>query len=306
MSIIAKKIKLVEVGPRDGLQNEAKFVPTEVKIEFINRLSQTGLKYIETTSFVSEKKIPQLADHNEVFQGIKHSPQVTYPVLVPNIHGLKDALKAGAKEIAVFTAVSETFCQRNINCSIDESLQHFADIIDLAKIQQVQVRAYLSCCLGCPYEGKIAPNKVANLAEILFKLGCYEVCLGDTIGVGTATEAKQLATIVTKKVPREHIAMHFHDTYGQALTNIYATLEEGIQIFDSSVSGLGGCPYAKGATGNVASEDIVYLLNGLGITTGIDLTKLIAVGRYIDKFLQRSSASKVAQALAQGITKPLN
>lgn len=295
MMLIPKKVKLVEVGPRDGLQNEPKFVPTKIKIEFIMRLSQTGLKHIEATSFVSENKIPQLADHNQVLKGIKNLNDIRYPVLVPNVHGLKDALAAGAKEIAIFAAASETFSQKNINCSIHESLKHFAEVISLASKHKIPVRAYISCALGCPFEGDISAEVVAKLADQLYRLGCYEIALGDTIGVGTAAKAQQLVRAVAKKVPIEHIAMHFHDTYGQALTNIYATLELGIQTFDAAVSGLGGCPYAAGATGNVATEDVLYLLNGLQIETGVDLTKVIEAGAFIDQYLERTSQSKVSR-----------
>lgn len=286
-------VKMVEVGPRDGLQNEAQEVPTTVKIDFINRLSETGLSVIEVTSFTSPKWIPQLADHREVFQGIQKKEGISYPVLVPNVTGLETAVAVGAKEIAVFTSPSELFNQHNINCSVEESLNRISKVIAQAQKQELRVRGYLSCTLGCPYEGKIVPEKVAVLAEQLLKLGCYEISLGDTIGIGTPQQAVTLIKKVSEKVPREKLAVHFHDTYGQALANIYAVLELGIAIFDSSVAGLGGCPYAKGAAGNVASEDVLYLLNGLGIETRVDLKKLILVGRFIAEHLGRKPQSKV-------------
>jgi len=289
-------VKLVEVGPRDGLQNESQFVPAPIKTELINRLSHTGLQAIEVTSFVSAKKIPQLADAAEVFQGISKKAGVDYSALVPNNHGLDVALAAGVKSIAVFGAVSESFSQQNINCSIEQSFQRFDEVITAAKKQSVPVRGYLSCCLDCPYEGHMSPAVVADLAKKLWDMGCYEICLGDTIGVATAKQVHELILAVAQVIPREHIAMHFHDTYGQALTNIYVALQQGIQTFDCSVSGLGGCPYAQGATGNVASEDVVYMMHGLGIKTGVNLDKLIAAGQYIDAFLQRASNSKVALA----------
>ncbi len=289
-------IKMVEVGPRDGLQNESKIIPTSIKIEFINRLSQTGLSVIEATSFVSAKWIPQLSDNSIVLQGIKQKPGIIYPVLVPNMQGFNAALAAGVKEIAIFGAASETFSQKNINCSITESLQRFADVIAAAKEHQIKVRGYVSCVLGCPYEGEIQPAAVANVATKLFELGCYEISLGDTIGVGTPLKAQIMIDEVAKTIPRQFLAAHFHDTYGQALANLIAVIEKGITIIDSSVAGLGGCPYAKGATGNVASEDVLYMLNGLGIETGVDLNKLIAVGNYISDFLKRPTRSKTAQA----------
>lgn len=292
-------VKLVEVSPRDGLQNEAKQVPTDIKVEFINRLSKTGLQSIETTSFVSKKKIPQLADHSQVFQDIDKVKNVAYPVLVPNLQGLTAALAAGVREIAIFTTVSETFAQKNINCTIEQSLQQYKAVVSAAKKQQIWVRAYISCSLGCPYEGERSPALVTELAEKLWAFGCDEICLGDTIGIATPAQAQTLVAAVTDKIPPQHVALHFHDSYGQALANIYATLMQGIITFDCSVSGLGGCPYAHGATGNVASEDVVYLLHGLGIETGVDLTELVAAGQYIDKYLQRQTRSKVAQALAE-------
>ena len=292
-----KKIKLVEVGPRDGLQNEKNILPTATKIEFINQLSDTGLSVIEATSFVSPKWIPQLADHQEVYANITKKPGVHYPVLVPNLQGLENALAVGVKEIAVFTTPSETFSQRNTHASVAESLQRTADVMHAARTQGILVRGYLSCVLGCPYEGEIAPQAVLELAEKLLQMGCYEISLGDTIGVGTPGKTAILLKTILQKLPSEKIAVHFHDTYGQALANIYVALEQGISVIDSSVAGLGGCPYAKGASGNVASEDVLYMLNGLGIETGVDLKKLITVGRFIAKQLGKSSQSKVSSAL---------
>lgn len=294
--MLPKHVKIVEVGPRDGLQNEPTALPAATKIELINRLSDTGLAVIETGSFVSPKWIPQMADSDKVLSGIKQKAGITYPVLVPNLKGFENALAAGAKEIAIFAAASETFSQKNINCSIAESMKRFEEVVAAAKKYKIYIRGYVSCALGCPYEGEIKPQAVALVAEQLFTMGCYEISLGDTIGVGTPGKAQQLIDSVSQRVPREHLAVHFHDTYGQALANIYAVLERGITVVDSSVAGLGGCPYAKGATGNVASEDVVYMLNGLEIHTGIDLPKLISVGEYICQQLGKLSRSKVALA----------
>lgn len=291
-----KYIKIVEVSPRDGLQNEPKNLPVTVKIELINRLSVTGLRVIETGSFVSPKWIPQMADSDKVLQGIDQKPGITYPVLVPNLKGFEAALAAGAKEIAIFAAASETFSQKNINCSIAESMNRFNEVMLQAKKNNIDVRGYVSCVLGCPYEGEIKPEAVALVAEQLHSMGCYEISLGDTIGVGTPGKAQQLIEIVTRRVPREYLAVHFHDTYGQALANIFAVLERGIAVVDSSVAGLGGCPYAKGASGNVATEDVIYMLNGLGIQTSVDLDKLIQVGQYICTELEKPVRSKVALA----------
>ena len=248
-------------------------------------------------SFVSKKKIPQLADHQQVFETIHKQENIAYPVLVPNMQGLKTAQGAGVKEIAVFTAASETFAQRNIDCSIGESLHRYSTLIHTAKKAQMRVRGYISCSFGCPYEGKIDSQQVSHLASKLQAYGCDEICISDTIGVATANEVHSLITVLKEKIPQAQLAMHFHDTYGQALTNIYVSLCQGITTFDCSVSGLGGCPYARGATGNIASEDVVYMLQGLGIATHIDLKKLIAAGQYIDNFLQRQTGSKVAKAL---------
>lgn len=274
-------VKIVEVGPRDGLQNEKNPLSTAIKVEFINRLSATGLSVIEATSFVSAKAIPQLADHREVFQKITRMPNVAYPVFVPNLQGLKNALAVGVEEVAVFTTPSEEFCQRNINCSVEQSLQSIQEIVQLAKQHGVRVRGYISCVLGCPYEGEISPDAVAELAEKLVGLGCYEISLGDTIGVGTPFKTRDLLKTVMAKVAKEKLAVHFHDTYGQALVNIYVALELGIAVVDSSVGGLGGCPYAKGATGNVATEKVVYMLNGMKIKSGVDLGKILDVVDFI-------------------------
>lgn len=295
MSLPAK-VKLVEVGPRDGLQNEATIVPTEIKIAFINRLSATGLSVIEAGSFVSPKWVLQMVNSDQVLQKINKASHVSYPVLVPNLKGFAAAINSGAKEIAIFGAASETFSQKNINCSIDESLRRFTDVMTAAQKNNIKVRGYISCVLGCPYEGEIKPQAVADVAEKLFNLGCYEISLGDTIGIGTPLKAQIMIDIVARKIPREQLAVHFHDTYGQALANIYAALEKGIAVVDSSVAGLGGCPYAKGASGNVASEDVVYMLDGLGIKTGIDLDKLIDAGKFISNYLNKKPQSKVALA----------
>jgi len=290
-------VKMVEVGPRDGLQNESRPVPTAVKIELIDRLSEAGLPVVETTSFVSPKWVPQLGDNTAVLTGIRRRPGTCYPVLTPNLQGFESALAAGAEEVAVFGAASESFSQRNINCSIAESLERFAPVMTAAQQHGVRVRGYVSCVLGCPYEGEIAPAAVADVAGRLYDMGCYEISLGDTIGVGTPGKARVMVEAVAGRVPIDRLAAHFHDTYGQALANLYAVLQLGVAVIDSSVAGLGGCPYAKGASGNVASEDVLYLLDGLGIATGVDLARLIAAGRYISDFLERPSGSKVARAL---------
>lgn len=291
-----RQVRLVEVGPRDGLQNEAVIVPTDVKIAFVNQLSDTGLKNIEVTSFVSPRWIPQMADHSEVLQGITPKSGVSYSVLVPNLQGFNAALAAGAKEIAVFTAASETFSKKNINCSIAESIERFLPVVEAAKLHHMKIRGYVSCVLGCPYEGNISPQQVAKVAKMLFQLGCYEISLGDTIGVGTPKKAMAMIDVVARDIAIDQLAVHFHDTYGQALANIYAALQLGISVIDSAAAGIGGCPYARGATGNVASEDVLYLLNGLEIETGISLEKLIQAGQFISQFLRRPNGSKVAQA----------
>jgi hydroxymethylglutaryl-CoA lyase len=292
------EVRMVEVGTRDGLQNEAKSVSTAVKIALIERLADAGLRAVEAGAFVSPKWIPQMADSAEVLAGLERKPGVRYPVLVPNMKGYDAARAAGAGEIAIFAAASETFSQRNTNCSIAESFDRFAPVVVAAKRDGVAVRGYVSCVVDCPYEGPIAPKAVASVARGLLELGCYEVSLGETIGTATPARVQAMLSVVIEAVPREKLAVHLHDTYGQALANLMAALELGIAVADSSVAGLGGCPYAKGASGNVASEDVLYLLNGLGIRTGVDLGKLAAVGRFICAELGREPASKVARALA--------
>ena len=292
------RVRIVEVGPRDGLQNEPGTVPAAVKIELIERLADAGLTAIEATAFVSPKWVPQMADNAQVMAGIRRRPGVAYPVLVPNMQGFEAAVAAGAEEIAVFGAATESFSRRNINCSIAESLARFEPVTAAAKAHGIRVRGYISCVSGCPYEGEVAPAAVARVAEQLFAMGCYEISLGDTIGVGTPGKVRSMLRAVAERVPMERLAVHLHDTYGQALANIYAALQLGIEVVDSSVAGLGGCPYAKGASGNVATEDVVYMLNGLGIETGVDLDKLAAAGRTICAALGRTPASRAAQALA--------
>ncbi|WP_395454421.1 hydroxymethylglutaryl-CoA lyase [Azospirillum melinis] len=293
---LPKFVRMVEVGPRDGLQNEKTMVPTAVKVELVNRLSDAGLGVVEAASFVSPKWVPQMGDSAEVLAGIYRKPGVRYAALTPNLKGLEGALAARADEVAVFGAASESFSQKNINCSIAESLDRFAPVMEQAKAAGVPVRGYVSCVLGCPYEGEIAPQAVAGVAERLFAMGCYEISLGDTIGTGTPTKAQLMIAAVAERVPVDKIAVHFHDTYGQALANILAALQMGVAVVDSSVAGLGGCPYAKGASGNVASEDVLYMLNGLGIETGVDLDRLIAAGAFISDAIGRPTASKVARA----------
>lgn len=293
-----KHVRLVEVGPRDGLQNEPEPIGTATKLELIDRLGAAGIRYIEAASFVSPKWVPQMADHREVMTGITRRDGVTYAALTPNLKGLEAALECGLEEVAVFGAASEAFSQKNINCSVAESLARFAPVLERAQAAGVRVRGYVSTVLGCPYEGEIAPAKVAEVSKALYEMGCYEISLGDTIGVGTPLKAKRMLEAVSDEVPMAHLAAHFHDTYGQALANLYAVLEEGIAVVDSSVAGLGGCPYAKGASGNVASEDVVYLLNGLGIETGIDLDALADTGTWITQAISRPNRSKAGVALA--------
>ncbi|WP_392537487.1 hydroxymethylglutaryl-CoA lyase [Legionella sp. 227] len=292
-----QNVTIIEVGPRDGLQNESSFVSSKHKIELINLLSESGLQYIEVTSFVSAKAIPQLADHNEVFRAINKTPFIHYSALVPNEQGMLKALEAGVKEIAVFTAASEQFNQRNINCSIAESISRFKPVLALAKENNIRVRGYISCVLGCPYEGNVAPEKVAEVTQKLIDLGVDEISLGDTIGVGTPHQTHLLLEQVLKLLPLNQLAMHFHDTYGQAIANIYTSLQHGVHRFDSSVAGLGGCPYARGASGNVATEDVLYLMHGLGINTGVDIFKIVTAGDAICKILGRKNQSKVANAM---------
>ncbi|RJX78884.1 hydroxymethylglutaryl-CoA lyase [Pseudomonas sp. LS-2] len=297
---LPQRVRLVEVGPRDGLQNESVPICVADKVRLVNDLSDAGLGYIEVGSFVSPKWVPQMAGSGDVFAAIERKAGVTYAALAPNLRGFEDALAARAEEIAVFAAASEAFSQRNINCSISESLDRFLPIMEAARLHGVRVRGYVSCVLGCPYEGVVPAKQVAAVANELFAMGCYEVSLGDTIGTGTPGATRELFNTVAGQIPRGRLAGHFHDTYGQALVNIYAGLEEGIQVFDSSVAGLGGCPYAKGASGNVASEDVLYMLNGLGIDTGVDLDKLIAAGQRISDVLGRSNGSRVAKARLSG------
>lgn len=295
---LPKKVRIVEVGPRDGLQNEAGVVPAKVKIELINHLADAGLPAIEATAFVSPKWVPQMADNAEVMAGIRKKPGVAYPVLVPNLKGFEAALAAGAQEVAVFGAASEAFSQKNINCSIAESLARFEPVAQAAKQHGLAVRGYISCVVGCPYQGAVEPATVAEVAKALYRMGCYEISLGDTIGVGTPGQIQAMLAAVAKAVPMEKLAVHFHDTYGQALANLYAAMELGVATMDSSVAGLGGCPYAKGASGNVATEDVVYMLNGLGIHTGVDLDRVFEAGRFICAQLGREPSSKVARAMA--------
>lgn len=293
----APEVTIIEVGPRDGLQNEPIFVATKDKIALINQLSASGLRTIEVTSFVSPKAIPQLADGEAVFKGIHQPPGVRLSALVPNEQGMQTALKAGVQAIAVFTAASEAFNQRNIHCSITESIERFKPVIALAKAHHIHVRAYISCVLGCPYEGHIQPEQVVNVTQSLLKLNVDEISFGDTIGVGTPKQTKALIKALSGYMPQTNIAMHFHDTYGQAIANIYTALNDGIRRFDSAVAGLGGCPYALGATGNVATEDVLYLMHGLGLDTGVDIYKVVAAGDQICTLLKRRNQSKVANAL---------
>jgi isopropylmalate/homocitrate/citramalate synthase len=292
-----KPIRIVEVGPRDGLQNEPQAVSTEVKLELIERLAACGLPAVEATAFVSPKWIPQMADHTQVLERIRRKPGVAYPVLTPNLKGFEAARAAGATEVAVFGAASEAFSRKNINCSIEESLERFRPITEQAKQHGIRVRGYVSCVLGCPYEGEIAPRRVAPVAKALYEMGCYEISLGDTIGVGTPGRTKALIEACAAEVPLERLAGHYHDTYGQALANIYASLEMGVTTFDASIAGLGGCPYAAGASGNVATEDVVYMLQGLKLDTGVDLDALVATGQWISAILGREPVSKVNRAL---------
>jgi hydroxymethylglutaryl-CoA lyase len=298
MSPIPAKVRIVEVGARDGLQNEKAIVPTPVKIELINRLSDSGLQTIEATSFVSPKWVPQLADAVEVYSGIRRKPGVRYPVLVPNLQGYERARSVGATEIAVFTAASEAFNRKNINASIDESIERFAPVMERARTDGVAVRGYVSTVLGCPYQGDVPISDVVRVARRLHDLGCYEISLGDTIGIGTPARARSMLAAVADKVPMAALAVHFHDTRGQALANILACLELGVAVVDASVSGTGGCPYARGASGNVATEDVVYMLHGMGIATGVDLERLVDTGRWLSQQLGRDNGSKVGKAAA--------
>jgi hydroxymethylglutaryl-CoA lyase len=292
-------VRIVEVGPRDGLQNEKAIVATADKIELIDRLSATGLRVVEATSFVSPKWVPQLADAAEVYAGIRRHVGVDYPVLVPNLQGYERAREVGVAHVAVFTAASEEFNRRNINASIQESLERFAPVMERAKADGVRVRGYVSTVLGCPYQGDVRVSDVARVAGALHAMGCEEVSLGDTIGVGTPAKARRMLRAVANEVPIEALAVHFHDTYGQALANILACLEEGVRVVDSAVSGTGGCPYARGASGNVATEDVVYMLHGMGIQTGVDLPALVATGHWLSARLGRETASKVGRAMGR-------
>ena len=289
-------VRLVEVGPRDGLQNEAVTVPTAIKIELIQRLVAAGHHTVKATSFVSPKWVPQMADAREVFRGLARQHGVAYPVLVPNLQGYERAREVGVTEIAMFAAASEAFSQRNINASIEESLRRFEPVFEHARADGVRVRGYVSTVLGCPYQGEVPLADVVRVAQRLYQLGCYEISLGDTIGVGTAGRARAMLKAVAAEIPVDALAVHFHDTYGQALANTLACVELGVRVVDASVAGLGGCPYAAGASGNVASEDVVYLLHGLGLRTGIDLAALVDTGRWISEQLQRPNGSKVGRA----------
>ncbi|XP_068137495.1 3-hydroxymethyl-3-methylglutaryl-CoA lyase, cytoplasmic isoform X2 [Hyperolius riggenbachi] len=289
-------VKIVEVGPRDGLQNEMEFVPTNIKIELINRLSEAGLPVIEVTSFVSSKWVPQMSDHTEVMKGIKKVAGVQYPVLTPNLQGFHSAIAAGAKEVSVFGAASETFSEKNINCSIEESMTRFEEVIKSANSINIPVRGYVSCAIGCPYEGSIEAHKVAEVSKRLYGMGCSEISLGDTIGVGTPGSIKKMLEAVLKEVPLHALAVHCHDTYGQALANILTALQTGISTVDCAVAGLGGCPYARGSTGNVATEDVLYMLSGLNIHTGVNLAKIMEAGNFICSALNKKTNSKVALA----------
>jgi len=297
MSGIPSRVSIVEVGPRDGLQNEKQSIATDIKVGLVDRLTGAGLPAIEAAAFVSPKWVPQMADGAEVMARIKRKPGVAYPVLVPNMKGFESAVAAGVEEIAVFGAASESFSQKNINSTIAQSLARFEPVVAAAHEKGIKVRGYISCVLGCPYEGEIAPKAVADVAKALYEMGCYEVSVGDTIGVGTPARTLAMLEAVARHVPVDRIAGHYHDTYGQALANIYASLEFGVAVFDSSVAGLGGCPYAKGATGNVATEDVVYMLHGLGCETGVNLDRLIDAGEYICAALGRPTNSRVGRAI---------
>jgi hydroxymethylglutaryl-CoA lyase len=304
---LPQSVKIVEVGPRDGLQNEVLSVPVKVKVELINKLVDAGLSVVESGSFVSPKWVPQMASSGEVYLAIKkrpvqkHSP-MSFPMLVPNMQGLELALEVGVTEIAIFAAATEAFSQKNINCSIEQSIKRYQQVVQKAQSENVKIRGYISCVLGCPYEGKVSNDVVTNIALRLQDLGCYEISLGDTIGVGTPTNALEMIETVAQKVEIGQLAAHFHDTYGQALANIYAVLQAGVSIFDSSIAGLGGCPYAKGASGNVATEDLLYMLNGMNIETNVDMEKLLIAGDYINQFLSRQSTSKIALAVENRTT----
>lgn len=294
---LPKQVKIVEVGPRDGLQNESTRLTTLQKIELIHRLSDTGLTVIESTSFVRPDKIPQLADSDQLLSQIQQKPEISYPVLTPNLNGLERAINAGAKAICVFTTVSETFCQKNTNCTIEESLERIAAVSQHAQKMNLTLRGYISCVFGCPYEGRIDYSETTKLCQQLLKFGCYEVALGDTIGVATPGDVLKCYDQLKHHLPLSKVAMHFHNTYGQALANVLMAMEIGVTTFDASIAGLGGCPYARGATGNLATEDLVYMLNGLGIQTGVDIDKLLSVSAFVKQLLPKSLTSKVATAI---------
>ena len=294
---LPSRVKLVDVGPRDGLQNEKQAVPASVKIELVHRLQAAGLKEIEVTSFVSPKWVPQMADNAEVMAGIQRRSDVRYSVLTPNMQGYEAAVQSKPNEIVVFAAASEAFSQKNINCSIEESIQRFAPVVDAARAAGIYVRGAMSCVVGCPYEGDVAPSQVGRLAQLMKSIGVQHVGVADTIGVGTPLKIQAAMEATLKHFNLNDVSGHFHDTYGQALSNTLASLQMGVWQFDTSVAGLGGCPYAKGATGNVATEDVVYLLHGMGIDTGIDLGKLVDAGAFISDFLQRKSGSRVGTAI---------
>ena len=300
MSLPAR-VKIVEVGPRDGLQNEKQVVPTEIKIELIERLAEAGLPVIEATSFVSPKWVPQMADNSAVLAGIRRRSGVSYTALTPNLQGFDGAVAAKADEVAIFAAASEAFSKKNINCSIAESLKRFEPVVSAASALEIPVRGYVSCVVGCPYEGAVAPEKVAEVTKTLFDMGCYEVSLGDTIGVGNPASVQRMIEACARDVPVAKLAGHYHDTYGVAIANVVASLQTGMAVFDASVAGLGGCPYAKGASGNVATEDVVYLLHALGIETGIDLAKLASVGDWISSALARPNGAKAGRAICASL-----
>ena len=294
---LPNKVKIVEVGPRDGLQNEKKLIDANDKISLINKLVDAGLTYVESGSFVSPKWVPQMATSSEIFEKLTKHNDVTYAALTPNMKGFDAAMSVNVDEVAIFGAASQSFSQKNINCSIEESLERFSPVVEAALNKGIKVRGYVSCVVGCPYEGDIAPEAVANVAKKLLDMGCYEISLGDTIGVGTPASVSAMLDAVKAVVPANQLAVHFHDTYGQALTNIYTALSQGITVVDSAVAGLGGCPYAKGASGNVATEDVVYMLNGMGIDSGVDLDKLLEAGWFISDKLNQAPVSKVSQAM---------
>lgn len=297
--MLPQRVTIVEVGPRDGLQNEARTVPVAVRVELIRLLGEAGLQSIESGSFTSPRWVPQMACSGEVLKSVERINGVSYPVLVPNLRGLEDAMAAGAEEIALFAAASETFSWKNINCGIDESIERFADVAERALAGGIKVRGYVSCVLGCPYQGEVPLADVARVAGLLHDLGCYEISLGDTIGVGTPGRARAMVERVARDIPVAQLAAHFHDTYGQALANLHGVLQLGVRVVDSAIAGLGGCPYAKGASGNVATEDVVYMLDGLGIESGVALDKLLPAGDYICEQLGRRNNSKVAAALSR-------